>query len=253
MTKENSSQINRRNVLKSAGVVAGFGLANPALATSNHGSVRFSELRIEYDVSVPEGDELTYPIKHLDEFGRAYAVDSEQSVLYINERYAEADLEVARNNDNVLSNSGFSTPPTTFGGCQKENIVTQIEEDFRASQLLSVSGNYKTPRVSAIQRQDGIVVEAGSKRTKVQPADAKSIILSEEEVTVEAYRTVEKDPEEITIAGGEEWQKPWRKPTKQREYTTKSVSATPKVQVRNYGELDIVGVRSKAPQYNPKE
>lgn len=177
-------------------------------------------------------------------------VDEDESTLYINERYAEDNLKLAKQKENIVSGMGFSALPTMFGDCQESNLVTNITDDFRADQLLSVSEDYQMPAVSVSHRQGELVVKASGSRTRVSPGSEAQIPLPETEVTVEAYKTVEKDPDEITVAGGEDWQEPWRKPNP-REYTTKTVTITPRIVTRNYGKLDVVGVRSQAPNYHP--
>lgn len=251
MSEKNSSTVRRRSVLKSAGAVAGLGLAGGVVEASSHGSVKFSELRVGHDVTVPSDDEYYYPFSHFDEFGRAYVVDQDQSTLYVNEEYAPEDLRVAGNNDSVLANSGFSSLPTKRGQCQSSGLATKVLDDYRITERLSIEEGYDEPEIAVTERSEEITVEVNGKRTSIQAGGEEEITLSPQQVSVEAYRTVEKNPEEVTIAGGEEWQEPWRKP-KQREYEIKTVTVTPKVHVRNHGELEAVGVRSKAPKYNPK-
>ena len=249
MTKENSSKFNRRTILKSAGTVAGLGLTAPVSA-EGHGSVQFSELRLVHDVSLPENTELTYPFTHVDEFSHNRVVDEDKSALYINERYAKENLELAKREESVVAGIGFAALPATFSERDYKVPTTRLNDDYRVNQEIGVSG-YRQPGISVSQEKDELVIESAETKTTVNPGDEIQTALPQQEVSVKAYRTVEKDPDEITIAGGEDWQEPWRKP-KQREYETKTVTITPKVVARNLGELDVVAVRAKGPRYNPK-
>lgn len=251
MTEENKSRVNRRTVLKATTAAAGLGLPAPVTAR-DQGSVQFSESRIVHDVSIPSSDEFTYPFTHVDEFGHSRVVDEEESVLYINEQYAKDHLDIANQKNSVVAGKGLSGLPTKLGNCQKSNIVTEVLDDFRATKLLSVSGDYRMPLVSMSNQQDELVVESNGKKTTVSPGEKAQIPLPKKEVTVEVFRTVEKDPEEVTVEGGEDWQQPWRKPNP-REYVTKTVTVTPWVVAQNYGKLDVVSVRSKAPNYHPNQ
>lgn len=251
MSDKNSSKVRRRSVLKSAGAVAGLGLAGGVVEASSHGSVKFSELRIGHDVTVPSSDEYYYPFSHFDEFGRAYVVNQDQSTLYVNEEYALKDLQVVKNNDSVLANPSFSSLPSKRGQCQTSGLATKVLDDYRVTERLSIEEGYDEPEIAVTEQNEKITVDVNGKRTSVRAGSEERVTLSPQQVRVEAYKTVKKNPEEITIAGGEEWQEPWRKP-KQREYQTKTVTVTPKVHIRNHGELEAVGVDSKAPKYNPR-
>lgn len=235
-------------MLKSASTaVVGLGISTPATATK-HGSTNYSEVRIVHDVSTSTSD-LTYPFIHLDEHN-SRIVDEEQSALYINEQYAEEKLNFAKQKENIVAEMDFLTPPVTFGSCPESTLLTNIDNDFRGTQLLSISGDYQKPPVSVFHQQNKMVVEASGRETRVGAEEESELLLPEKDITVKAYKTVEKDDDEVTIAGGEDWQKPWRIPNV-REYSTETVTVTPRVVTKNYGELDIMGVRSKAPKYHP--
>lgn len=250
MSEKTSSKVRRRSVLKSAGAVAGLGLTGGVVEASSHGSVKFSELRIDHDITVPSDDEYYYPFSHFDEFGRAYVVDQDQSTLYVNEEYASKDLQAVKNNDSVLANSGFSSLPSKQSRCPSSGLATKVLDDYRITERLSVREGYNEPEIAVTEQNEKIIVDINGNRTSIRAGKEEEVTLSRQQVSIKAYKTVEKDPEEITIAGGEEWQKPWRKP-KQREYETKTVTVTPTVHIRNHGELEAVGVRSKAPKPNP--
>lgn len=249
MTEENPSKFNRRTILKSAGAVAGLGFTAPVEA-ERHGPVQFSELRLVHDVSLPSNTELTYPFTHVDEFSHNRVVDEDRSAVYINERYAKEELELAKREESIVAGIGFAALPAAFGERDYRIPTTRLDEDYRANQEISVS-DYRQPGVSVSQEQGKLFIESEGTETTVNPGDEVRTVLPEQEVSVEAYKTVETDPDEITIAGGEEWQEPWRKPNR-REYETKTVTITPKIVARNLGELEVVGVRAKGPKYKPK-
>lgn len=249
MTEDHSSTFNRRTVLKSAPAVAGLGLSGKVTA-KEHGTVQFSELRLIHDVSIPD-DDLTYPFNHVDEFGHALAVDKEASTLYINERYAQEHLTRARESKSVVGGIEFAALPTAFGDRAYGTPVTNLIDDYRATQEISVSG-YRRPSISVSQKRDELVVETAGTRTTIRPGSESRTALANQEVSVDAYRAVEQDPDDITLMGGEEHHHPSRVP-KKREYETKTITITPKIAARNYGELDVVGIRATGPNYSPSE
>lgn len=247
MTEKNSPEFDRRSVLKSASAVAGLGLTGEVTAISSHGDVLFSELRLNHDVQLPETEEYYFPFFHVDEFGRTYVLDKDKSTLYVNERYSPGKLKTVKANSAIVGGELFSSLPIRRKQCQSSSLPTEINSDFRATKRLSFTDGYREPQITVTENDETLFVEVDSKEISVGPRSQEEFALPDQEITVEAYKTIDKSAEEITIAGGEEWQEPWRKP-KQREYMTKTVTVTPKVQVRNHGSLDVVGVRSKAPQ-----
>ncbi|NEU56731.1 hypothetical protein [Halorussus sp. MSC15.2] len=251
MSEKNSQGINRRSILKSASAVAGLGVTGNVTAISSHGSTLFSELGIQHDVSLPTGEEYQYPFFHADEFGRTYFINDQQSKVFINETYSPKKVQAAKQNNAVVAGSRLVPLPTKRNPCQGETPITELREDYRPKEFLSVKEGYREPQPTVAEQGQAVTIEVDSERTLVHPGDQEILTLPKQEVRIEVYKTVEKNPGEITITGGEEWQESWRKP-KQREYTTKTVSITPKVHVRNHGQLEVVGVKSKAPHHKPR-
>lgn len=252
MTLDNqkSASMKRRTVLKSATAAASLALVGEVGATSSYGSVNFSEVGVEHDVSLPTTTRAKYPFFHIDEFGLNRFIDQDQSTLYINERYAQGELEVLKGNRAVVAGRDYTPLPTQIGGGSSSGVTTKLGENFRTLEALTVEDSYDRPRFTVEERDTGTVVATEGERVNVQPGSEDEIVLDDREVTLEVSEITDKDAEEMTVAGGEEWQKPWRK-TQAKRYWKETVTVTPKVRIRNYGELDVVGVESKAPRYRP--
>ncbi|WP_135824869.1 hypothetical protein [Halorussus ruber] len=170
----------------------------------------------------------------------------------MNEEYAVEDLRVVKNNDSAVANSGFSSLPAKHGQCQNSGLATKVLDDYRVTERLAIKEGYNEPKIAITEQNGDITADISGKKASIRAGKEKKVTLSPQQVSVEAYKTVEKNPEDVTIAGGEEWQEPWRKP-KQREYKIKTVTVTPEVHIRNHGEVEVVGVSSKAPKHNPNK
>lgn len=240
----------RRTVLKSATATASLALVGEVSATSSCGSVNFSEVGVEHDVSLPTTTQSNYPFFHIDEFGLNRFIDQNQSTLYVNQRYAQGELDILKGNQAVVASRGYAPLPTRLGGGSSSGVTTKRGENFRTLEALTVEDSYDRPRFTVEEQDVGTVVAAEGERVNVQPGSEAEIVLDDREVTVEVFEITDKDAKEITVAGGEEWQKPWRKPQAKR-YWEETVTVTPKIHLRNYGELDVVGVESKAPRHSP--
>lgn len=241
----NNSTVDRRSLLRSTSAVGltlgGLSQTASAQESLTGKSVRFSELKLTYDVSLQEVEGLHYPTWTVDDTSQSHLVDHGQSKLYLNDnRNREIDIP---NREAVVANEGYFSPPTKFGGSSPAMITTEIHSDFRAKSALSIKDNgYTHPEVSVRSNTGGLSIAAEKQEATVSEGREEALVLPDREITVEAFEFADEEPPQRTDN---------LRAAPLRNYRDVQVTVTPIVRVRNHGNIDISKVSSPSPVPNP--
>jgi hypothetical protein len=193
-------------------------------------------VKLTHDVSVPDEPQYIYPDVTVDDFSNSHLVDSGQSKLYLNEnRDRGIDIPAL---ETVVASEGYFSPPATLYGSSPGGITTGLHESYRPKSALLVKNNEYTQPEITVRNDNGLSVATEGQGITVPPNTEEILTLPDREITVEAYEYADEAPPE---------RDDHRPAAPLRNYYDVQLTITPKVQVRNRGELDIVKVSSQSP------
>jgi hypothetical protein len=221
--------IRRRGFLKSATAVAGISVASletaMAKSTPDGGRSRFVEIGIEYDVS----DSTAYPIEHHDDMVR-YAIDQSEHRLYLGSFVGEEAVQAFGREGWVLKGGGgdYRTFTSRTGLTDQGSLTTELGRNDNVTRSLQVKGTVEQPTVTLEPRREDVSVAVESRHERVGPGEERSISLSVRTVEVPAAGAYHEIPD--PRSGGTK---------KTRAVETRNVTVTPRVFVRNRGELEV--------------
>jgi hypothetical protein len=239
MTK-NKSKVNRRSVLRSAS--ASVGIAGGAQivsgdTTARSGSTVFSEVMLIHDIDIPENFDYNFPYWTVNDFSKSHFVNYNNSTIYAN-RDGNIDMDMAEHMA-VVSSDDYFAPPDTIGGRATSMIRTGLHQSYRVSSALSIKDDeYSRPEIPINIEDSHLRMEIQGENKKVPSGNQTKFSLSPRQVTVEVYEYLGDNTIEPETR---------RNIAPERNYKDISLTITPEVHVRNYGELDVANVRSTSP------
>lgn len=246
MNSKDQSTVNRRTVLKAAGVSTVLPTIGSTVSAKASPKITFSEVGLVHEVPEPLDENVHYPYSHVDEFSLARTVDEIDRTLYLNRRYIPQAVKLAKNNRALLAGEEYSVPQVTLPQNQAGALVTKRGAQYRILQALRVESGYTLPQIVITEERNEIAITTPDGRTLVPTNEEVEVEFTSQEVTIQSYTLLEKDSVETTGDDGEEWE-PWRKP-KPKHFETETIEVVPRLKVRNYGQLEVADVDSPIPR-----
>lgn len=224
----------RRKFIVSAAGVAGIsaGGLERAMARSEPdlGRVEFVEVGVEHDHDISADDRFDYPLVENDPAVTS-AVDESAGELYLGSFVPQHGVEAFRSGETVVRNRHYQAGGgTVWGGRSVGALPTELGRRHLVAEFLQVEGEYQPPEVTVTTGGGGVDVAAGGMRVSVGAGETAALALD--------ARTVE-----VPVRDDE-----YREVADQRSGGTRqvrgvsgveTVTVEPRVQVRNYGPLDV--------------
>lgn len=256
MTNQNQTSktgsIERRTFLKTA-AAAGAGpiIAREATAKPTpHGKAHYTEVGIEYEIENTIAHEK-YPFIAVDEPINHYA-DLEGSAVYFNEKYLEESLPVLRSGPSLVRFNQFADQSVSRSTSPTRSLPTNLGRSFRITSSLRLAEPYRPERVSVAVENGVAVVRSEHDEVEVPPSTAITNELGTQEVTVEASEPIPREYESIDVLIDGEPAPPEYRPVARRTWE-ETLTVKPKVKVRNYGEVDLIGIDTRFPEVIPAD
>lgn len=247
---QSKATVNRRTLLQSVSAT-GIGLAgmtqtasadrttqeNTSIErTAIDKSVNFAEVRLTHEISLPKEPNCQYPTLTVNEFSTCHSVDRSQSTLYLNDTQ-DIGFNIP-NHEMVIASDGYSSPAVNLGGSSPSAITTGLQGGRVISALSIKNNGYRQPKISVDNNGKELSVAAERQETTVPDGKEKQLTLPDREVTVEVFEYTDEPP------AVRDDHRPAAPP---RNYYDKQLMVTPKVNVINHGNLDIVKVTASSP------
>lgn len=236
MSDRNSS-IRRRNFLRATGVttVSAVGIDTvSAKADSEYASVSFVEVGLSHRTSLPEV-EGSFSFVHIDDVVE-HDVDESEGEVRMDGTARESTKRTFDNNDHVSKFVGYQSMPTVIERRPTRVLTTNVGRAFRRTYGLTTALDYQRPpldiRTRGKRSTDAIVVSSGDKKVEVDPGASESVHLRSRSVLAPVEKPTGEIVQNETI--------PEHKRAQRTETRLETVTVTPIVKVRNYGQLDVV-------------
>ena len=217
--------LNRRHLLKSAGVGAGLStLGQQVAGSSPDDTVRFSTVglvyRIEDDVEIETVTDCS---------ARSWMQRRDEVFLFQN-NLSEAERSRVRERENVVATDRFHSPPVReLRLANKPYLPTNLGSDLRPSKGVTVQGDHSQPTARVVTAGRDIKIITSGNVRRLSPESEMSVELEPRSVTVKRRKVVPLGRE---TTGPQEGQEAMRV-----EYESEEVIATPIIAVQNRGEL----------------
>jgi hypothetical protein len=223
-----NDNLNRRDVLKAAGVTGSIVLASNVQATdTGYGPVRFVEVGVEYDVE----SRGTYHTSNVDG-NPGYFVDSQREAVVL---YTPVLEDVARPfeaRDTVIGALDVASAPTrvTRPGPVRE-IATGVVQRRRPVEHLHLTEPHQPPDVHVREAGGELLLVAEGDQVAISPDTETAVELAPRTVAARTF-TVTDQTVEIEAVPEHRW-------GPRAEYGSVEVEAVPTVTVRDHGELSV--------------
>lgn len=224
MTTEN---LNRRDVLAALGGGSIITLTNGAEAVETGVQTRLVEASIEFDL--PDGNYLATKIGG----NPVYVVDEERDAIALFPTRSEERGRII-SKEAVVAGKSIRQPPSAIGPRGEKSIITDTLGYRRPTRSVQIDSpiSMAEPKINVLN--ESAIVTVGDEQFNLEPGDSIEQVLEEQKITVFERS---KSEETVSVAGV-----PDHRETNAIELTPKDVSATPTLQVKNWGKLSVVEI-----------
>jgi len=222
-----TENLNRRDVLAALGGGSIITLTNGAEAVETGVQTRLVEASIEFDI--PDGNYLATNI----DGNPVYVVDEERDTIALFPTRSEGRDRII-SKEAVVAGKSIGQSPTTIGPRGEKSINTDTLGYRRPTRSVQTDSQISIADPKINVRNESAIVTAGDEQFDLRPGDSIEQVLEEQEITVFERS---KSEETVSVAGV-----PDHRESHAIELTPKDVSATPTLQVKNWGKLSVVEI-----------
>lgn len=229
--------INRRNFLQKTGAMSAAGLIGvgtvDAASATERGTVTFAEAELSHDVAFPTPEAEEYSVFNVEDLAE-HVVDPQQNLVSYNRFTTRATARLLASNPAAVWYDTYRALPTNaVESSRTQYAPTRLLDHPRATHGVLLAKPYLPPRFDVQTRGETVSVRVGSETVDVAPGEQVTHDLPAQELTVRAFEpssetVAETAPGESGDASGT------------LDVSERTVTATPTLEVRNYGELTVV-------------
>lgn len=166
--EDNTNQINRRNVLRSATALSSVSVIGKAAAEST-GRVHFAEVGIEHQFNdLPDTAEIAHrdvPISH-------QIAEDDQTVILNTKLCAEKERGVLSSSEPFVWFEGYSQLPFHNRDRDvKSTITTRLNDNYQPVEMLLLENRYKIPPVRIKTSGESLIVRSQGRDLTVEPRE----------------------------------------------------------------------------------
>lgn len=226
------NKINRREAIKAISVAGGLGTISSTGGAVDEeiGSTRLIEVGLEYELN----ENHNYRIFGGDT-ARLYRIESDERATIT--RHAVEEVKSLFMSNNVIVNSDYMGPPPLVTNEIEHTmgLPVSLASRYRTSEFVKLAEEFNPPEVNVSQDRNQIKLTVEDISTEISPGPEQTISLSPREVVAETITVQDERVDDSSL------------PKPQRSLRTKqgkvSVDATPKVKIRDFGEVTVTSER----------
>ncbi|USZ68630.1 twin-arginine translocation signal domain-containing protein [Halorussus salilacus] len=245
MTQNNDSQdtsgrIDRRKFLKAAGATAAMGAAGvvpvEAKPGTSLGPTHFVEAAFEVELPALDDPRASYPVMHFETpLDRTVSPDGEQ--LFLTKPAPESAIETIKQNEGVVRAQQFHPLSDGLGGGKVNKIPTNLLEHYRRGYFFEPEDAIEVPSVE-FERNGNVISPSGKNVSgTINPGSEGTFELGSQDVSVELRKSTDDLVENPDV--------PEKYRATKTERWTETVRITPKLRIRNYGQVTAIDATDK--------
>ena len=229
--------INRRNFLQKTGAMSAAGLVGvgtiDAARATERSTVTFAEAGLSHDVEFPSRTVEEYSTFNVEDLVE-HAVDPQQGLVSYNRFTTRATANLLESNPAAVWYDTYrSLPANGIDSDRTQYAPTRLLDHPRATHGVLLTRAYTPPQFDVRTRGETVSVRVASETVEVAPGERIERELPRQELAVRLF-----EPTGETVTDNEPREKGDVHGT--LDVIERTVTATPTLEVQNYGELTVV-------------
>lgn len=226
----NDRRIERRQFVKAAGAGALGTTVFPTVRAepgTRLGTTSFAEVGMETDISGLSRSDANPSIFHWD-FPLPHVAS--ESTLFVREAMSDEARDMLTTKQAVVKASGFRPASDQLFGQAERKLTHEHGPHYRRNYVVELEEGYDLPRLS-VSPQNGVATIRGHGRKKIPAGSERTFELQSQNLKAELVRMTDEKVDNSEV--------PEHRRALKKERWTETVTVTPTLKIRNYGELEI--------------